>query len=248
MFAGMSPRAPPTMSRCGSARSSAARPSTPQEHGGYPHMMSKHLGLALTEEQRARWVTLDHPRRRRRRPAGRPRVPLGAAGLCRMGHAHRAGQLASPAQRPRPRPPSRTGAGARRPRISRKLPWAMQIRPFALERYFGEHEFSAPILLCASDVEPTRWPSARAGRRRDAGALGRAEPRLHRDGGPTRPARGDRRALPRARGRRRARLRGGRGGDLRLRHADAEPAATTRSWSPPPTVAARGGARGGRRR
>lgn len=30
----------------------------------------------------------------------------------------------------------------------------MQIRPFALERYFGEHEFSAPYLLCASDVEP----------------------------------------------------------------------------------------------
>jgi aspartate/methionine/tyrosine aminotransferase len=30
----------------------------------------------------------------------------------------------------------------------------MQIRPFALERYFAEHEFSAPYLLCASDVEP----------------------------------------------------------------------------------------------
>ena len=25
-----------------------------EQHGGYPHMMSKHLGLALTEEQRAR--------------------------------------------------------------------------------------------------------------------------------------------------------------------------------------------------
>ncbi|HEX6696360.1 MAG TPA: aminotransferase class I/II-fold pyridoxal phosphate-dependent enzyme [Solirubrobacteraceae bacterium] len=29
----------------------------------------------------------------------------------------------------------------------------MQIRPFALERYFAEHEFSAPFLLCSSDVE-----------------------------------------------------------------------------------------------
>jgi aspartate/methionine/tyrosine aminotransferase len=29
----------------------------------------------------------------------------------------------------------------------------MQIPPFALERYFAEHEFSAELLLCASDVE-----------------------------------------------------------------------------------------------
>jgi aspartate/methionine/tyrosine aminotransferase len=30
----------------------------------------------------------------------------------------------------------------------------MPIRPFALERYFAEHEFTAELLLCASDVEP----------------------------------------------------------------------------------------------
>ncbi|MGZ4279460.1 MAG: aminotransferase class I/II-fold pyridoxal phosphate-dependent enzyme [Solirubrobacteraceae bacterium] len=30
----------------------------------------------------------------------------------------------------------------------------MPIRPFALERYFAEHEFSAELLLCSSDVEP----------------------------------------------------------------------------------------------
>jgi aspartate/methionine/tyrosine aminotransferase len=29
----------------------------------------------------------------------------------------------------------------------------MQIRPFALERYFAQHEFSAELLLCSSDVE-----------------------------------------------------------------------------------------------
>ena len=29
----------------------------------------------------------------------------------------------------------------------------MPIRPFALERYFAEHEFSAELLLCSSDVE-----------------------------------------------------------------------------------------------
>jgi hemoglobin len=29
-----------------------------EEHGGYPHMVSKHLGLAISEAQRARWVLL----------------------------------------------------------------------------------------------------------------------------------------------------------------------------------------------
>jgi hemoglobin len=29
-----------------------------ERHGGYPHMVSKHLGLAITEEQRARWAQL----------------------------------------------------------------------------------------------------------------------------------------------------------------------------------------------
>src|SRR5215211_6601353 len=29
-----------------------------QEHGGYPHMLSKHIKLGLKEEQRARWVQL----------------------------------------------------------------------------------------------------------------------------------------------------------------------------------------------
>jgi hemoglobin len=31
------------------------------QHGGYPHMLSRHLGLAITEEQRARWVQLITP-------------------------------------------------------------------------------------------------------------------------------------------------------------------------------------------
>ena len=29
-----------------------------EEHGGYSHMLSKHLGLAITEAQRARWAQL----------------------------------------------------------------------------------------------------------------------------------------------------------------------------------------------
>jgi truncated hemoglobin YjbI len=28
------------------------------EHGGYPHMLGKHLGLAISEPQRRRWVNL----------------------------------------------------------------------------------------------------------------------------------------------------------------------------------------------
>jgi hemoglobin len=33
-------------------------PAYTEEHGGYPYMMSKHLGLAIREEQRARWAQL----------------------------------------------------------------------------------------------------------------------------------------------------------------------------------------------
>jgi hemoglobin len=29
-----------------------------ETHGGYPHMLSKHIGLAITEGQRARWAQL----------------------------------------------------------------------------------------------------------------------------------------------------------------------------------------------
>ncbi|MET0416223.1 MAG: group II truncated hemoglobin [Actinoplanes sp.] len=29
-----------------------------ERHGGYPHMLGKHLGLAITEPQRRRWVNL----------------------------------------------------------------------------------------------------------------------------------------------------------------------------------------------
>jgi hemoglobin len=36
-------------------------PTYTEEHGGYAHMLSKHLGLRITEEQRARWVQLITP-------------------------------------------------------------------------------------------------------------------------------------------------------------------------------------------
>ena len=31
-------------------------PRYTEEHGGYPHMLAKHRGLALTEAMRRRWV------------------------------------------------------------------------------------------------------------------------------------------------------------------------------------------------
>ena len=33
-------------------------PAYTKKHGGYPHMLVKHLGMAITEPQRRRWVNL----------------------------------------------------------------------------------------------------------------------------------------------------------------------------------------------
>jgi hemoglobin len=33
-------------------------PRYTEEHGGYPHMLHKHLGLAITETQRRRWASM----------------------------------------------------------------------------------------------------------------------------------------------------------------------------------------------
>ena len=185
----------------------------------------------------------DHPRRRRRRPAGRPRVPLGAAGLCRMGHADRAGQLAARRHAAARGAGARTGAGARRPRISRKLRRAMQIRPFALERYFARARVLAPysaVLLRRRALHAGR--GARAGRRRDARALGRAEPRLHRDGGP--PAlREEIAALYPGLEADDVLVFAGRGGDLRLRPGGAGPRRPRHRGHARLPVAARGRAR-----
>src|SRR5258707_3398295 len=57
LFATMSPDHPQRVAKwlaevfCGPKLYSA-------EHGGYPRMLSQHLGKELTEEKRARWVTL----------------------------------------------------------------------------------------------------------------------------------------------------------------------------------------------
>jgi truncated hemoglobin YjbI len=77
-----------------------------EEHGGYPHMLSKHRNRNLTEQQRRRWVKPDLRRRGRGRPAGRPRVPLGVRGIHRVGHAPGGRQL------PARREPAAEGAGA----------------------------------------------------------------------------------------------------------------------------------------
>ncbi len=77
-----------------------------EEHGGYHHMMTKHLGLAITEERRARWAQLIGIAADDAGPAVRPGVPLGVHGLHRVGHAHR------PCQLPTRRRAAARGAGA----------------------------------------------------------------------------------------------------------------------------------------
>ena len=60
VFAGMSPEHPHHVALW-LGEVFGGPPVYTEEHGGYPHMMSRHLGLALTEEQRARWVALVTP-------------------------------------------------------------------------------------------------------------------------------------------------------------------------------------------
>ena len=92
---------------------------------------------------------------------------------------------------------------------------SMRIADFALERYFARWEFAAEHLLCASDVEALPdGRAARAGRRRDPGAVGRARARLHRIDRPSAAPTRDRRAVRDDRRRRGPDLRRGRGGDL----------------------------------
>ena len=68
-----------------------------EEHGGYPHMLAKHAGLSIREEQRARWVQLiSLAADDASLPDGRG-VPLGVHGLRRVGHQTRASEL--PARR-----------------------------------------------------------------------------------------------------------------------------------------------------
>lgn len=48
----------PATWRCGWVRCSADLPPTPPSGGGYEFMLAKHLGRAITEEQRRRWLNL----------------------------------------------------------------------------------------------------------------------------------------------------------------------------------------------
>ena len=99
----------------------------------------------------------------------------------------------------------------------------MRIPDFQLERFFARYEFSVPYLLCASDVEG--WPMAEVLALADderPRPVGRPEARLHRVDGASAAPRGDRAALfDASTGGRCPRLRGRRGGDLRLRQRPA---------------------------
>ena len=70
-------------------------PRYTEEHGGYPHMLHKHLGLAISETQRRRWVTMIMDAADEAELPVGPGVPVGVRGLRRVGHAARARQLAA---------------------------------------------------------------------------------------------------------------------------------------------------------
>jgi hemoglobin len=57
LFAGMDPRHPRHVA-VWLAEVFGGPAEYTEGHGGYPHMLGKHLGLAITEPQRRRWVNL----------------------------------------------------------------------------------------------------------------------------------------------------------------------------------------------
>ena len=64
-------------------------------HGGYERMLGRHRGLAITPEQRLRFVTLLSRAADAAQLARRSGVPGRDHGLRRVGHAARAGELAA---------------------------------------------------------------------------------------------------------------------------------------------------------
>ena len=64
-----------------------------EQYGGYDWMVSQHMGKALTEAQRARWVQLLSQLRRRGGAPHRSRVPGGVRLLPRVGLADRRREL-----------------------------------------------------------------------------------------------------------------------------------------------------------
>ena len=113
-----------------------------EQYGGYPRMISQHLGKGLTEEKRARWVQLilraaqdaglpDDPEfrsafssyiewgsrlARRELPAGRPATRAHADAAMGLANRRRAAGRGSPRSQPtRARTPGRSGSAAGEP-------------------------------------------------------------------------------------------------------------------------------------
>ena len=86
-----------------------------EQYGGYPRMVSQHIGKGLTEEKRARWVQLILASAQDAGLPGGPRVPLGVQLLHRMGLAARARELTARRQTTRSTCRCPTGTGTRPP-------------------------------------------------------------------------------------------------------------------------------------
>jgi hemoglobin len=82
-----------------------------EEHGGYSHMVSKHLGLAISERQRARWVQLIGLAADDVGLPSDPEFRSGIHGLRGVGHAPRARQLPAGSPSARRGPVPRWGWG-----------------------------------------------------------------------------------------------------------------------------------------
>ena len=91
-------------------------------HGGYEHMLARHLGLGISDDQRLRFVTLLS---KAADEAGLPADPEFRAAI--MGYAEWGAAWPSTTRSLEPRPPrtrpSRAGAGASRRRTRDNPDW-----------------------------------------------------------------------------------------------------------------------------
>ena len=89
-------------------------PRYTEEHGGYPHMLAKHRGRALTEPMRRRWVELICDAADDAGLPSDPEFRSAFVAYIEWGTRLARGELAARSDASARRRPCRAGAGARR--------------------------------------------------------------------------------------------------------------------------------------